>query len=148
LFTHRCASLSINVELTVKTLETPLTEASLKLALKPTLAAKQYGSEDLLASLVSEAVLAVMPKNPTAVSRNFTLSVRTWRSLMDSCIFLQFNVDNVRVVKIMGGGLSQSRVIRGMVFGREPEGKLTLSLDLLSSPFSFLDYRDFNRISG
>lgn len=34
----------------------------------------------------------------------------------------QFNVDNVRVVKIMGGGLSQSRVVRGMVFGREPEG--------------------------
>lgn len=34
----------------------------------------------------------------------------------------QFNVDNVRVVKIMGGGLSSSRVIRGMVFGREPEG--------------------------
>ncbi|GAA5875862.1 hypothetical protein JCM16303_004025 [Sporobolomyces ruberrimus] len=88
-------------KLTVKTLESPLTEESLKLALKPTLAAKQYGSEDLLASLVSEAVLAVMPKNPTA-----------------------FNVDNVRVVKIMGGGLSQSRVIRGMVFGREPEGTI------------------------
>ncbi|GAA5985846.1 hypothetical protein JCM5350_006913 [Sporobolomyces pararoseus] len=88
-------------KLTVKTLETPLTEESLKLALKPTLAAKQYGSEDLLASLVSEAVLAVMPKIPTA-----------------------FNVDNVRVVKIMGGGLSQSRVIKGMVFGREPEGTI------------------------
>lgn len=88
-------------KLTVKTLDTPLTEESLKLALKPTLAAKQYGSEDLLASLVSEAVLAVMPKNPTT-----------------------FNVDNVRVVKIMGGGLSQSRVIKGMVFGREPEGTI------------------------
>jgi T-complex protein 1 subunit theta len=61
---------SFCLELTVKTLETPLTEDSLKLALKPTLAAKQYGSEDLLASLVSEAVLAVMPKNPTAVSRS------------------------------------------------------------------------------
>ena len=33
-----------------------------------------------------------------------------------------FNVDNVRVVKIMGAGLSSSRVIKGMVFGREPEG--------------------------
>ncbi|GAA5971963.1 hypothetical protein JCM21900_003131 [Sporobolomyces salmonicolor] len=86
-------------QLAIRTLETPLTEESLKLALKPTLAAKQYGAEDLLASLVSEAVLAVMPKDPRA-----------------------FNVDNVRVVKIMGGGLTQSRVIRGMVFGREPEG--------------------------
>ncbi|GAA6014848.1 hypothetical protein JCM11491_002136 [Sporobolomyces phaffii] len=87
--------------LAVKTLPSPLTDTDLKLALKPTLAAKQYGSEDLLAALVAEAVLAVMPKNPTA-----------------------FNVDNVRVVKIMGGGLSQSRVIRGMVFGREPEGTI------------------------
>ena len=33
-----------------------------------------------------------------------------------------FNVDNVRVVKIMGGSLSGSRVVQGMVFGREPEG--------------------------
>lgn len=33
-----------------------------------------------------------------------------------------FNVDNVRVVKIMGGSLAGSRVVRGMVFGREPEG--------------------------
>ena len=33
-----------------------------------------------------------------------------------------FNVDNVRVVKIMGGSLSGSRVVQGMVFGRAPEG--------------------------
>ncbi|GAA5972658.1 hypothetical protein JCM11641_002961 [Rhodosporidiobolus odoratus] len=86
-------------KLCVRTLEVPLTEESLKLAIRPTLAAKQYGSEDLLSRLVSEAVMAVMPKDPRA-----------------------FNIDNVRVVKIMGGGLSQSRVVRGMVFGREPEG--------------------------
>ncbi|GAA5955275.1 hypothetical protein JCM8115_001900 [Rhodotorula mucilaginosa] len=83
----------------VRTLETPLAEESLQVALRPTLAAKQYGAEDLLSRLVAEAVMAVMPSNPKT-----------------------FNVDNVRVVKIMGGGLSQSRVIRGMVFGREPEG--------------------------
>ena len=35
-----------------------------------------------------------------------------------------FNVDNVRVVKIMGGTLAGSTVVRGMVFGREPEGEL------------------------
>lgn len=34
----------------------------------------------------------------------------------------EFNVDNVRVVKIMGGSLEKSTVVRGMVFGREPEG--------------------------
>ncbi|KAF8920002.1 T-complex protein 1 [Mucidula mucida] len=34
----------------------------------------------------------------------------------------KFNVDNVRVVKIMGGSLAGSKVVQGMVFGREPEG--------------------------
>ncbi|KAK4055280.1 T-complex protein 1 subunit theta [Microbotryomycetes sp. JL201] len=86
-------------KLSIRTLETPLTEESLKVALKPALASKMYGSEDLLAALVAEAVQAVMPKDPKT-----------------------FNVDNIRVVKIMGGGLTQSRVVRGMVFGREPEG--------------------------
>jgi chaperonin GroEL (HSP60 family) len=52
-----------------------------------------------LAALVAEAALAVMPSNPKT-----------------------FNVDNVRVVKIMGGSLQGSRVVQGMVFGREPEG--------------------------
>lgn len=33
-----------------------------------------------------------------------------------------FNVDSVRVVKILGGALNHSRVVRGMVFGREPDG--------------------------
>ena len=65
----------------------------------PTIASKQYGSEDKLASLVSEAALSVIPSNPKT-----------------------FNVDNVRVVKIMGGGLYKSEVVQGMVFGREPEG--------------------------
>lgn len=68
-------------------------------ALRTVIASKQSGSEDILAPLVAEAVLAVLPKNPAA-----------------------FNVDNVRVVKIMGGSLEQSRVVRGMVFGREPDG--------------------------
>ena len=36
-----------------------------------------------------------------------------------------FNVDNVRVVKIMGGSLAGSQVVRGMVFGRQPEGAYT-----------------------
>lgn len=34
-----------------------------------------------------------------------------------------FNVDSVRVVKVLGGGLDASRVVRGMVFGREAEGE-------------------------
>lgn len=55
--------------------------------------------EDILAKLVAEAALSVMPENKKS-----------------------FNVDNVRVVKIMGGSLAGSRVVQGMVFGKEPEG--------------------------
>jgi T-complex protein 1 subunit theta len=71
------------------------------MVLKPAIASKQYGDEDILADLIAEAVLTVMPKNSK-----------------------QFNVDNVRVVKILGGSLSDSRVVPGMVFGREPEGSV------------------------
>ncbi|EKM53663.1 uncharacterized protein PHACADRAFT_260138 [Phanerochaete carnosa HHB-10118-sp] len=85
--------------LSTSSLSTPLTQAELAIALKPAIASKQYGYEDTLSSLVAEAALAVMPPNPK-----------------------NFNVDNVRVVKIMGGSLAGSKVVRGMVFGREPEG--------------------------
>ena len=70
-------------------------------AIRTVIASKQSGSEDLLADLVAEAVLAVLPKNP-----------------------INFNVDNIRVVKIMGGSLDQSKVVKGMVFGREPSGSV------------------------
>ncbi|KAG9792123.1 T-complex protein 1, partial [Aureobasidium melanogenum] len=74
-------------------------QEELSKALRTVIAAKQSGHEEVLANLVAEAVLAVLPKNT-----------------------FNFNVDNVRVVKIMGGSIEQSRVVKGMVFGREPEG--------------------------
>ena len=76
-----------------------MTKAALARAVIPAIASKQYGSEDILAELVAEAALSVMPENRKT-----------------------FNVDNVRVVKIMGGSLAGSKVVQGMVFGREPEG--------------------------
>ena len=76
-------------------------QAELSKAIRTVVASKQTGSEDFLADLVAEAVLAVLPKNP-----------------------INFNVDNIRVVKIMGGSLPQSRVVKGMVFGREPDGSI------------------------
>jgi T-complex protein 1 subunit theta len=86
-------------KLSTFSLPSPMTKETLSSALKPAIASKQYGNEDVLASLVAEAALSIMPSNPK-----------------------NFNVDNVRVVKIMGGSLSASRVVQGMVFGREPEG--------------------------
>ncbi|KAL8806730.1 MAG: hypothetical protein Q9182_001128 [Xanthomendoza sp. 2 TL-2023] len=73
-------------------------QSDLEKPIRTVVASKQSGSEDFLASMIAEAVLAVLPKNPT-----------------------NFNVDNIRVVKVMGGSLDQSRVVKGMVFGREPD---------------------------
>ncbi|KNE59863.1 T-complex protein 1, theta subunit [Allomyces macrogynus ATCC 38327] len=71
----------------------------LQKAIYPAVMSKQYGYEDVLAPLITQAVSAVMPKSAK-----------------------DFSVDSVRVVKIMGGSVFDSAVIKGMVFGREGEG--------------------------
>jgi T-complex protein 1 subunit theta len=85
--------------LVVDKVEDMRSQEELSKAIRTVVASKQSGSEDFLANMVAEAVLAVLPKNPN-----------------------NFNVDNIRVVKIMGGSMEQSRVVKGMVFGREPDG--------------------------
>ncbi|BBG99325.1 hypothetical protein Prudu_008977, partial [Prunus dulcis] len=69
--------------------------------MKAVVASKQFGQEDILSSLVVDisitciplfACIQVCPKNPT-----------------------NFNVDNVRVAKIVGGGFYDCTVVRGMV---------------------------------
>ncbi|CCI50152.1 unnamed protein product [Albugo candida] len=70
---------------------------------KSSLASKQFGYEDLLAKLVAEACLNVMPSAPKKPS---------------------INVDNIRVSKLRGGNLMDSRVIKGMVVQRNAEGSL------------------------
>ncbi|KAF2862416.1 T-complex protein 1 subunit theta [Piedraia hortae CBS 480.64] len=93
------AALEALEELEVERVEKVRDRQELAKALRTVIGSKQSGSEELLAGHVADAVLAVMPKNAH-----------------------NFNVDNVRVVKIMGGALEQSRVVKGMVFGREPDG--------------------------
>ena len=68
-------------------------EAKLAQAVKCAVASKQYGYEGPLSKLVAKACLSVMPRNT-----------------------FNFNVDNVRVCKLLGGDISQSYVVRGMVF--------------------------------
>lgn len=34
-----------------------------------------------------------------------------------------FNVDNIRVIKVIGGGIHNSHVVNGMVFRRKAEGE-------------------------
>lgn len=65
------------------------------------ISSKQYGCEDIIAPLVAEACLTVMPKDPNS-----------------------FNVDNVRIVKILGGHLHQSEVVKGMVLPGDSIGPI------------------------
>jgi T-complex protein 1 subunit theta len=88
-------------ELEVDKVDNIRSQEELSKAIRTVVGSKQNGNEEFLADLVAEAVLAVLPKNPA-----------------------NFNVDNIRVVKIMGGSLEQSRVVKGMVFPKEPNGSV------------------------
>ncbi|CAF9911198.1 MAG: T-complex protein 1 subunit theta [Alectoria fallacina] len=88
-------------QLVVDSVKDLRSHSELAKAIRTVIASKQAGSEDFLADMAAEAVLAVLPKQP-----------------------VNFNVDNIRVVKIMGGSLEQSKVVKGMVFGREPDGSI------------------------
>lgn len=69
--------------------------------IRAAVASKQFGQEDILCSLVADACIQVCPKNPA-----------------------NFNVDNVRVAKLLGGGLHNSTVVRGMVLKSDAVGSI------------------------
>ena len=69
--------------------------------LRTSIASKQYGYEDFLSKLVSEACVNACPSNPKG-----------------------FNVDNIRVAKLDGENVLSSQMIRGFVIARGTEGTL------------------------
>ncbi|PUZ45289.1 hypothetical protein GQ55_8G210200 [Panicum hallii var. hallii] len=71
------------------------------LRMRSAVASKQFGQEDILCPLVADACMQVCPKNPA-----------------------NFNVDNVRVAKLVGGGLHNSTVVRGMVLKNDAVGSI------------------------
>ena len=71
-------------------------------ALKPCVASKHFGIMDTLTPLIAEACISVLPAN-----RNV------------------FNVENVRVAKVLGGTISDSSVISGAVLTRDVEGTVS-----------------------
>ncbi|OQR96764.1 T-complex protein 1 subunit theta [Achlya hypogyna] len=79
----------------------PRDQKQLEKVIRPVVGAKQHGYEDLLATLIAEACLNVMPNKPKAP---------------------KINVDNIRVCKIMGGNVFDSKVVKGMVVQRDTEG--------------------------
>lgn len=69
--------------------------------MKAAVASKQFGQEDILCPLISDACIQVCPKNPA-----------------------NFNVDNVRVAKLLGGGLHNCTIVRGMVLKSDAVGSI------------------------
>ncbi|OMO62324.1 Chaperonin Cpn60/TCP-1 [Corchorus capsularis] len=68
---------------------------------KAAVASKQHGQEDILCNLIADACIQVCPKNPA-----------------------NFDVDNVRVAKLVGGGLHNCTVVRGMVLKGDAAGSI------------------------
>lgn len=82
---------------------------SLRKIIKPVLASKQYGQEELLSDLVIEAITDILPSKVGGEKGG---------------IMKSFNVDSIRIVKVLGASLESSYVVKGMVFPREPEGQI------------------------
>ena len=72
--------------------------AELKKLVKTTVASKQFGLEDFLSGLIAEACVHATPKTAT-----------------------RFNIDNVRVAKVLGGGIMDSEVLHGVMVARGSE---------------------------
>ncbi|VEU21445.1 DEKNAAC102383 [Brettanomyces naardenensis] len=77
-------------------------KGELQKIITPVVASKQYGWESIISNLIADAILYVLPKSNPKL----------------------FNVDSVRVVKIMGASIASSFVVNGMVLPREPESQL------------------------
>ena len=75
-------------------------EEQLAGALKAVVSAKHYGYEDMISSLVARACISIMPPAPKRAS---------------------VNVDSVRVCKLIGGSVTDSSVIKGLVVQRQSE---------------------------
>jgi len=89
--------------------------AQVSKGIKGSIMSKQYGYEDFLSQLIASACISILPEKTT------------------------FNVDNIRIVKIAGSGVTASSVVQGMVFKRGVEGtveeKSKAKVAVFSCPF-------------
>jgi len=69
--------------------------------IKAVIASKQYGYETFLSNLIARATVMILPKNPKS-----------------------FSVENVRVCKVLGGGVTDSKVVKGFVTARSLSGTI------------------------
>lgn len=72
-------------------------------AIKASLSSKQYGYEDFLSNLIAKTCISTIPSG---------------------CSSRQFSVDNVRICKIIGSGVTSSKMVKGMMFKRSIESDI------------------------
>ena len=90
-------------------------------AMKAAIMSKQYGNDSFLTPLIADACgnsLFICFYKNVFVNRLLTILV----SIIPGNT--TFNVDNIRVCKILGGSFYQSQVVQGMVFKRVVEGEV------------------------
>ncbi|KAJ5071292.1 chaperonin-containing tcp1 subunit 8 (theta) [Anaeramoeba ignava] len=89
-------------ELVVENIEKMTNEELVAKAIQASIASKQYGNEEFLSKLVAKACIQILPSNQK-----------------------NFNVDNIRVSKIVGGSVYDSNVVKGFIAQRKPESSVT-----------------------
>ncbi|KAM5180419.1 T-complex protein 1 subunit theta isoform 2-T2 [Mantella aurantiaca] len=80
--------------------------------LQTSIMSKQYGNEAFLSKLIAQACVSIFTESGN------------------------FNVDNIRVCKILGSGMCASSVLHGMVFKKETEGDITSVKDAKIAVYS------------
>ena len=81
-------------------------EATVAKLLSAAISSKQQGHEDLLGGLIAKACISATPTNQH-----------------------NFNVDNIRIAKVVGGSLYDSYVVNGVAVQRDPEGTVKAVAD-------------------
>lgn len=95
----RALALLSGAALVARTVADPRDVAEVERCLRPVVAAKQYGYADVVAPLVARACVEVCPRDAA-----------------------RFNTDSVRVAKLIGAGVSDSTIVRGLVVPHDTEG--------------------------
>lgn len=89
-------------------------------AILPVVASKQYGYESVIAPLVADACLIVLPS----------------KAAVEAGASLDLNMDSIRLGKMMGGNISDCNVLRGMVVQRRSLTNITFKKDAKIAVFN------------
>lgn len=110
--TLTCATIADSSSSSSSVAEWRRQEALITQVLQSAVATKQSGYESFIASLVTKACLSILPDVASSDDPN----------LNTASTLKHFNVDNIRTIKVLGGGVLDSRPVQGFVVARGPEG--------------------------